>query len=521
MKDTYSATHVRRSFFAFVAGKLASGLLGFLIFLALARLLDRAEFGALVALMAFSELVIGISILGLDWILMVHIPAFRIGAGTRGFWRFTLRMVVLRGLILGLACAGVAAVSAEAARMLGLERWAHALYVYLGITWLDGMLRYARDQLLDSLLMQGASQASYIAKNIVLASFIGAVLADATTINLDRFVVVDLAANGVAALVVVVAFLVLWLRDRRDMQAPASDWTPPTMRQLVETARNNYGTSLMQILSAPGMVALAIERQLGIGATAAFGFARTLAEQARRYLPSELFQGILRTVIVADHARKDDLRLLAMHHALMLKTSCVPVAILIGVLAAYGKPIVAALGGAKYADSELLVIAFFVHTALFVIRRNLELYANVARRTSVMVRGTAFGLASVPAAVAAMALGGGLLAVAAAVIGSELLVISAIAYRLGSTPDGYRLPVGGLTRVFGPAIVVGFAYRLLLPTESVAVAAVSCVSLAALSLAAIHFARPFDADEQSRLERVWRSVSSRGRQRGHGRLPAT
>ena len=61
MRDYYTGQRVKRSLFAFLFGKLGSGILGFLAFALLARLLEREEFGALVASMAFVEILIGLS----------------------------------------------------------------------------------------------------------------------------------------------------------------------------------------------------------------------------------------------------------------------------------------------------------------------------------------------------------------------------------------------------------------------------------------------------------------------------
>src|SRR5690606_20768946 len=210
---------------------------------------------------------------------------------------------------------------------------------------------------------------------------------------------------------------------RRETPIDPGDWREPRLGQLFAVARHNFLTSLAQIVAAPNIFVLGIERFLGLGATAAFGFARMLADQVRKYLPSELFFGMIRTMIIATYARTGDMRELALHHSVLLKLGLFPIALLIGVLIAYGGPMVQWVGGDKYAGAQWLVLGFMGLLCLVVLKRNLELFLNASRHTDLMLRSSLAALAGIPIGFGALAAGGNLHHVVAALAIGEALVV--------------------------------------------------------------------------------------------------
>src|SRR5690606_29109477 len=112
---------------------------------------------------------------------------------------------------------------------------------------LDGMLRYLKDTVMDSLLMQGANQLSILLKNLCTVVFL--LLGAAGHYHVDLLLVarVEVAAFCLALTVVTVALLVARSRDRREAPVAPGDWHEPSRSQLFAVARHNYATSLAQI----------------------------------------------------------------------------------------------------------------------------------------------------------------------------------------------------------------------------------------------------------------------------------
>lgn len=482
MRDYYTGQRVKRSLFAFLFGKLGSGILGFLAFALLARLLEREEFGALVASMAFVEILIGLSTFGIDWVAAIWLPSYRIHAPQGVFWRFVGRLVGLRAVCLVLASLLALSFAEGIARFVGLGDWLWVFRIYLLVACLDGMLRYLKDTVMDSLLMQGANQLSILLKNLCTVVVLSLGAAGLYAVDLWLVVRLEVATFCLALAVVTIALLMARARDRRETPIDPGDWREPRLGQLFAVARHNFFTSLAQIVAAPNIFVLGIERFLGLGATAAFGFARMLADQVRKYLPSELFFGMIRTMIIATYARTGDMRELALHHSVLLKLGLFPIALLVGVLLAHGGPMVHWVGGDKYADVDWLVLGFMGLLCLIVLKRNIELFLNTSRHTDLMLRSSLAALVGIPIGFGALAAGGNLYHIVAALgIGEALVIWFALLglHRRGIT---YRISSGGIAKLFVPAITLGLVARFLSSADNVYLvlgeAAVLCVAIA-------------------------------------------
>src|SRR5690606_10606468 len=214
----------------------------------------------------------------------------------------------------------------------------------------------------------------------------------------------------------------------------------------------------------------------------AFGFARMLADQVRKYLPSELFFGMIRTMIIATYARTGDMRELALHHSVLLKLGLFPIALLVGVLLAHGGPMVHWVGGDKYADVDWLVLGFMGLLCLIVLKRNIELFLNTSRHTDLMLRSSLAALAGIPIGFGALAAGGNLYHIVAALGIGEVLVIWFALLGLHRRGITYRISSGGIAKLFVPAITLGLVARFLSSADNVYLvlgeAAVLCVAIA-------------------------------------------
>src|ERR1700741_770218 len=105
MTAPYSGRQTRRNIVAFLAGKVPTALLTAAVLGLSARVLPAADFGYYVIGMAFIELALGLSTLGLDWVLLRFIPDVRLHGNRRA----------LAGLVSGVLCGRLLVLSAVAA----------------------------------------------------------------------------------------------------------------------------------------------------------------------------------------------------------------------------------------------------------------------------------------------------------------------------------------------------------------------------------------------------------------------
>lgn len=516
MREYYTSQRVKRSLLAFLSGKLVSGVLGFLAFALVARLLEREEFGALVASLAFVEILIGLSTFGIDWVAAIWLPNYRIHAPQHVFWRFVMRMVALRAVLLVGSALLVLLFAERVASLVGLADWLWVLRVYLLVACLDGLLRYLKDSVMDSLLMQGANQLSIVLKNACTVTFLALGAAGYYHVDLLLVAQVEVATFSLALAVVTIALLVARARDRREVPIDPGEWREPGASQLLAIARHNYATSIAQIMAAPHVFTLGIERFLGLGATAAFGFARMLSDQAAKYLPSELFFGMIRTMIVASYARSNSLRELALHHSVLLKLGLFPVSLLVGVLIAYGAPMIQWVGGAKYAGVQWLLLAFIGLLVLVVCKRNLELFMNATEQTDLLVRSSLAALLALPLGFGALASGGSLYGVVGALAVGEAAVVAWAIIGLRRRGLRYLLPLEGLAKLFLPAIGLGLAAGYLSTADNVWLILGETTVLCLSIMLCQALVDPLDPDERQVLRHIVESLRGRVRDRASG-----
>lgn len=195
-------------------------------------------------------------------------------------------------------------------------------------------------------------------------------------------------------------------------------------------------------MSGPTVLVLFIERFLGITATAAFGFARTLTDQVRKYLPSELLIGMIRPMIISEFERSQSMPLLALHHGMLLKFGMIPVALAISAVIGFGHALVELAGGAKYPESEQLLLGLLFWVLSFLLRRNLELFLNTSHNSPGPDAAQCLCRRAVPAdRPGPMASGYGLFSLVIAMPACDLLGSAVAIYGLRLQGIRYHLPV--------------------------------------------------------------------------------
>ena len=114
----------------------------------------------------------------------------------------------------------------------------------------------------------------------------------------------------------------------------------PARKELWALARANYLSYLLTLTYGPQFITFMLSRFAGLEATAAFGFARNLADQVRRYLPAELLYGLVRPALIARYAATRDVAAFNRNNALLFQVSLMFLAPLLVLGIAYGDVLV-------------------------------------------------------------------------------------------------------------------------------------------------------------------------------------
>jgi O-antigen/teichoic acid export membrane protein len=408
-------------------GRGTSALLTFTAFALAARTLSLGDYGAYVAILAILELALALGTGGLDWVATRLIPEYRLHAGGSRVVRAVVALGAVQAGLIVVAAVVVGAISNWLLTALHVPSVGESA----GLLWLlvlvEGFGRISRDQMLPVLMCQRLGQIAQVFRSGVLASsFVHLWLGDGrvTTAMAIRF---ELLAAATAACVGSV-LLVSELSRLRALPVPQGAWEPPSRHAMWRLARHSYLSYLLVLAYGPQTLTMVITRVLGVDAAAAFGFARGFADQVRRYLPTDMLQGLLRPALVAFYSRSKDVSGLMTRLALWLKCA---IAVLFPVtlfFASFGPEGATLIGGSKFTATWPLVVGLLIGAGMLACRRVVELACNMVHASDVCVRASLWLLAIPPVALVLLATTRSLLSVVALVVVGEA-VFCALAMR--------------------------------------------------------------------------------------------
>jgi hypothetical protein len=143
-------------------------------------------------------------------------------------------------------------------------------------------------------------------------------------------------------------------------------------------------------------VILLATRTLGPEAAAPLGFARNLAEQVRKYLPSEFLLGIVRTLLVVRYAAEGDRRKLGLRASLIYKINLLCLLPLLVLCAARGAELGAFLSNGRYPDAHWLLTGWLAVLVILAHRRLTDLMAHTLGRSAATTRANFIMLVTPP-----------------------------------------------------------------------------------------------------------------------------
>lgn len=499
----YSLRNIRRSAGHFLLGKAGSAVLTFLAFALTARLLGTDHYGTYASLMAGLELALGLSTLGMDWATGRFLPEYRIRAQRSQLALFMAATCGLQAGLLLLVGLVMAFNAASLAAPLGLAD-SVLLQLYGAVLVAEGIARVVRDQMLGLLLAQRAAQLATVARGVVLVSCLLAApwLVNAVGVTALRWVALAELCAAVAGLLVGAAALARIVARHRpdDAQPDVPEWHPPSWRRVAVIARDAYASMLLLIPAGGAVLTLTLGSMAGPQAAGAFGFVRGLTEQVRRFLPIEMFLGLIRPGIVARYAQHRDFAILNRQIALVFVVSVLAALPVLALLMAQAPLVARFIGGPSFTDAAPLLAVWSASLLLFTHRRALEVVANTAERSAACIVGSAV-LAMSPLAMAMLLWSGAPVAVAlAAPLLADLGFSGVVAWLLHRASLRYRLPVPTLARLLlllaGASAVLAFS-PLLSTLWHQALLAGALALLLTWGIAALW--RPFQAAERDAI----------------------
>lgn len=497
-QQPYSGDMLRRAAWHFLSGKFVSGLLTLAILLTLVRVLEVQEYGGYVTLIAAGELVYGLCGLGFPWVAARYIPEYRLHASLA-----SLRALIwqLLGWQIGMLFAAVVVglLIQPFLRWTVLDVTMLVSVVWLALILTEGAARFVCEALLAPLLQQGIARSSLIGRQVVfLVALVG--IATLDKVSLENVLAFEVAAASIGLLVALVGLK--WHLNSLNGTLTSGDDRMLPLRRLWRTALPMYGADLLSLCYSPPVFLMLIQRFLGAEATAAFGFLRSLYEQAARYLPATLLFSVIRPKLVASYVDARSGLELSRNANLAGKISLFVLMPVLAFAAARGEALVTLLSGGRFPHTGSLFLGFMMVLIPLSQRQLLETVAVASGHGTLCMFAAVVGALGIPVGLFAFYIGAGLWAgIAALGIGQLLLVL----FLAGSMQRliGYQPDAGGLLRLIVAAFA-GASTAVLLDTGMPPMIdlLITAALVLAVFLVAAWVVKPFTELERRRVNRL-------------------
>jgi hypothetical protein len=417
----YAVSRIRASLMAFAVGKAISAPLSLLLILMLAAVMPRAEYASYVAATAMLEIGVVLGPLGIEWVLQTTIAGIRVNGNAAQLRRATLLLGALPFLTYGALSAAIFHLAAPISAMLGGVAPPELVRLYAIVLAIEGPTRVLRDGLMAALLLQQTAQISLVLRVALVFAMTGGMALVGEPIEAVDVAHAECVAS-LAALITVLIALAVHLhraRPRAEMTAAIGAWLG---WRSAGFASHAYGSIVLMLLIGTDVMTALVARFLGAEATAAFGFVVRLIEIVRRYLPLDMFWGVLRPAAIGRHeagGRAFAPLMRDCNH--MIDANLLVIGVALALALAVGDAGVSLLSGGRVQTPLLLPALLLPLLITHTVRRVVELAAYTRGHSGAFVRAALVCLLAPALSALALAAGGSPHAAVAAVLVVDLL----------------------------------------------------------------------------------------------------
>lgn len=432
----YAIGRVRSSLVAYSIGKAITAPLSLLLVLLLAALMPREQYAAYVSAVALLEIGVVLGTFGVEWVMQTALAAIQVRGNAAQLRRAVLRLGALPCLTYAAAGGLLWAVADHVSAWLGGVAPAAVLQLAGILLVLEGPARVLRDSLMAVLLLQRIAQVSQVVRVVGTCTGVYlsvAWLAPGEPLQAATVLRIEIAVAAVALIVAMVG-LGWHLRGRTSGQDPSiGAWVGwPSARFAVHA----YLSIVLMLLIGTDVMTTLVARHLGVEATASFGFVVRLLETARRYLPMDLFWGVVRPAAIGRfESGGRDARKLMEDCNRMIDANLIAVAGVLTVSLVAGDALVQLLSRGKVHDGGWLLVCLVPLLAGHTVRRGTELMAYTLSHSARFARAAIACLLAVPLSVLLLTHTGVPHGAPAAVLITDVVFIAAAVHGLRALGD--------------------------------------------------------------------------------------
>lgn len=297
--NPYSVGRILAGMKHFLMGKAITSIAGVGTLLLTVQHLPVDEFAAYSVMLGLIEVLLALTAVGTGQIITRFVPEIfnlRYAWALRRLigWTIGLRMILIFLTVVVLIIYPL-----WLAQLVNLEKWLFPLQLYLLVV-LFRVTSNSQFQVLEAMLEQKRGQTAFAA--VTVSKFVGIlVLLALGWMNLVNLIIVEVITDALGAV------LMTWGVYKASRPHPGDNtdvsmqraWMKENLRRIIDFGIKGHVQGLI-ILPYGGVVnRLVAGSQFPAFQVALFGFAQSIFDQFQRYLPAQLFNGMIRPVMAA------------------------------------------------------------------------------------------------------------------------------------------------------------------------------------------------------------------------------
>lgn len=375
----YDFAAVSRSLRHFLLGKSFAVVSAFAVLFLLARVLEPAAYAVYISLQALVVLIGRVSGFGVQKVMLRYLPELRATDNNAGAYRLLWQGTILRAALVGLMLLLAWWFLPSLGRAFGLEEWLWLVPWYLLLGFMRLMNQWTA-AMLESFLWQREAQYSIAVGSVLKLT---GVLIVGSQLDLQAVVVIEFVSELVVLLLLAYGWMHRWQSDPGRSDG-SGDWWRENRRRALRFGFWGFLQNQSGLFYGSAPNRLVAAHYLPAPEVALFGLADNLINLVRRFMPTQLFIGLIRPVMVAKYSASQDFSQAAWIANLAYRLNLAILVLGIALLVTFGEPLFDWLTGGKYPAAAWLVAGLLVVMATEGMRTMVELMAQAVERNQVL-----------------------------------------------------------------------------------------------------------------------------------------
>jgi O-antigen/teichoic acid export membrane protein len=350
--------------------------------LLLARALPKADYAVVITLEAIVTLTGMAASFGINQTLLRYIPELRVENNGLALYRLIRNAIISRAWVFGLSIICLGAAGPWLAEWLHFSKRLSLLPLFLTAGW-TSLMWFLVAQVMESLMWQKTSQYTIAATAALRLTLLGISYSRGEA-DLARVVWIEVICHS---LTLILLLLGTWYNQHQDPHRLSGSltWFQDNKKRISRYALHGYGFSLSSLLYGSHSNRAISARFLSPQAMGDYGFADSLTNLARRFLPSALLIGFIRPLYFARYTETNQLHDLERMANLIFRINLIFLSGAALVLLFFGKPVLNMLTSNKYGDTVYLAVAMLSVLALESLRLQYVLLCQTIEENGILI----------------------------------------------------------------------------------------------------------------------------------------